>query len=155
MKIYHSTSSNFLIEEADFSKNIIKQLNDFAEINKLEKIIFSEDTFVLYTKNKEGEVVGLLQFYYYEKYKEIYVSWVMVDEHYRGHRLLTNMLRYLKVLSKSYDIDVITLYCLKTNKIANVIYKKLGFIQQSSKAVKLSINDSSRFNGYSLIRRIN
>lgn len=154
MKIQHLSARQFISIEKDNIIDILKTTEEFCIKNSLDMPDFYSDSIVLFVKHN-NKVIGFLQFYPYNKYKEFYISWLMIDKDFRGHKIFNKIFKILKSFAIKNNINAITLYCLKNNLIANTIYKKKGFIVKDSEAVSLSLNDRQLFTGYTYFIRSN
>ena len=147
MKIQCISDNDFSYMEKESSKNILEQIEVWANGNNVEKPRLNDGSVIVFAK-EEDEIIGFLQFYHYSKAKEFYVSWAFVQQQYRGHGVFSKMFKYVKSFAKLYNCDKITSYILKDNFISKAVHKKLGFKEGTDMYLKLPLKEYDRFDGF-------
>ena len=68
-----------------------------------------------------------------------YVSCLVVDEKYRTHKLGKKLMLYIINLAKKLKMGSLELKSEKYRIVANILYKKLGFVLQDANLYKMNL----------------
>jgi len=108
----------------------LEPTTSIISVERLKTIISSTTTFIFIATNTSEEIVGMITLVIFPNL-EGYKAWIedlVVDEKYRGQGVAKALINKALEKAKSLDAKTVSLTSQPSRIIANLLYKKLGFI---------------------------